>query len=82
VIDHAQLRAIMAQAGEIAMACWPGQSGADKSLDVWEKSPNNPVCSADLAVDAFLRERLGALLPSAGWLSEETADSPQRQGAA
>jgi myo-inositol-1(or 4)-monophosphatase len=80
VIDHAQLRAIVAQAGEIAMACWPGQSGANKPLDVWEKSPDNPVCSADLAVDAFLRERLGALLPSAGWLSEETADSPQRQG--
>lgn len=80
MIDHAQLRAIVVRAGDIAMACWPGQDGEHKPLDVWEKSPDNPVCSADLAVDAFLREQLGALLPSAGWLSEETADSPQRQG--
>ena len=40
----------------------------------WEKAPGNPVCEVDLAVDAMLRERLTALLPDAGWLSEETAD--------
>jgi myo-inositol-1(or 4)-monophosphatase len=40
----------------------------------WEKSPDNFVCEVDLAVDALLRERLSALLPDAGWLSEETAD--------
>jgi myo-inositol-1(or 4)-monophosphatase len=36
------------------------------------------VCDADLAVDDFLHRELGALLPSAGWLSEETADHPER----
>jgi myo-inositol-1(or 4)-monophosphatase len=81
MIDHAHLRAIMAEAGAIAMACWPGQTIPHKPLDVWEKSPGNPVCSADLEVNAFLRARLSALLPAAGWLSEETADSPdQREG--
>ncbi len=40
----------------------------------WEKSPDNFVCEVDLDVDALLRERLSALLPDAGWLSEETAD--------
>lgn len=40
----------------------------------WEKSPDNFVCEVDLDVDAMLRERLSALLPDAGWLSEETAD--------
>ena len=25
------------------------------ALEVWEKSPDNPVCAADLAVDAFLK---------------------------
>lgn len=81
MIDHARLRAVMAQAGAIAMAQWPGESGGANPLDVWEKSPNNPVCSADLAVNAFLREELTRLLPAAGWLSEETADSPdQREG--
>ncbi|MDE1916309.1 MAG: 3'(2'),5'-bisphosphate nucleotidase CysQ [Sphingomonadales bacterium] len=81
MIDQARLRAIMAQAGAIAMARWPGSGEHANALDVWEKSPNNPVCSADLAVDAFLREELSRLLPSAGWLSEETADSlAQRDG--
>ena len=36
------------------------------------------MCEADLAVDAFLRRELGALLPSAGWLSEESADDIDR----
>jgi myo-inositol-1(or 4)-monophosphatase len=80
MIDQARLRAIMAQAGAIAMARWPGGEPSAKGLDVWEKSPNNPVCSADLEVDAFLRAQLGALLPAAGWLSEETADDPAQRG--
>lgn len=44
----------------------------------WEKAPGNPVCEVDLEIDALLRQRLSALLPDAGWLSEETADSPER----
>lgn len=38
----------------------------------------NPLTEADLAADRILRERLLALLPGSGWLSEETADSPDR----
>ncbi len=38
----------------------------------------NPVTEADLAADRILRERLLELLPGSGWLSEETADSPDR----
>ncbi len=44
----------------------------------WEKVPGSPVCEVDLEVDQLLKERLGALLPDAGWLSEETADNPDR----
>jgi myo-inositol-1(or 4)-monophosphatase len=44
----------------------------------WEKAPGNPVCEIDLEVDAFLRERLTALDPDAGWLSEETLDASDR----
>lgn len=47
-------------------------------MESWEKEPGSPVCAADLAVDAFLKRELGRLLPSAGWLSEETADAPER----
>ena len=44
----------------------------------WEKEPGSPVCEVDLDVDRMLRARLLALLPDAGWLSEETADDPVR----
>ena len=44
----------------------------------WEKVPGHPVCDIDLEVDAFLRERLTALDPEAGWLSEETLDASDR----
>ena len=49
---------------------------------VWEKpDEGGPVCEADLAVDEMLRDRLGAARPGYGWLSEETADAPERLGA-
>lgn len=75
MIDSNRLESIVAQAGEIALGLWPGAGNAVHS---WEKTPGSPVSEADLAVDAFLKRELGALLPSAGWLSEETADDPQR----
>jgi myo-inositol-1(or 4)-monophosphatase len=48
----------------------------------WEKEPGHPVCEIDLAVDRMLKHRLNALLPDAGWLSEETADNDARLGQA
>ncbi len=75
MIDHARLEAIVREAGRIAHDLWPG---AGHEVESWEKEPGSPVCAADLAVDAFLKRELGALLPSAGWLSEETADAPER----
>lgn len=75
MIDRDRLQAIVREAGDMAMASWPGDGHA---LEIWEKEPGNPVCSADLAVDAFLKQNLRALLPAAGWLSEETADAPER----
>ena len=79
MIDRPRLEAIVREAGTIAMASWPeAGAGGGHGLEVWEKSPGNPVTSADLAVDSFLKAELKALLPSAGWLSEETADAPER----
>lgn len=75
MIDREKLEAIVREAGRIALAGWPGDGHA---LDHWEKSPGNPVCAVDLEVDAFLKQELHALLPAAGWLSEETADAPAR----
>jgi myo-inositol-1(or 4)-monophosphatase len=48
------------------------------SFDVADKAPDNPVTDADFAADNLLKERLLARLPAAGWLSEETVDSPDR----
>lgn len=77
MIDSERLQEIVREAGRIAHGAWPG---AGHEVESWEKEPGSPVCAADLAVDAFLKRELGALLPSAGWLSEETADDPSRLG--
>jgi len=42
------------------------------SPKTWDKRSGDPVSEADLAVDALLRERLAALDPAAGLMSEET----------
>lgn len=75
MIDRLRLEEICHEAGAMALRQWPGHGHA---LDSWEKVPGSPVCTADLEVDAFLKRELCALLPSAGWLSEETVDHPER----
>lgn len=75
MIDRFRLRDICVEAGQIARRMWPGDGHRVKS---WDKGDASPVSAADLAVDTFLKTELGRLLPSAGWLSEETADDPAR----
>ena len=64
--------AIVREAGAIAA----GRCGT--AFERWEKAPGSPVCEVDLEVDRFLRERLSALDPDAGWLSEESLDASDR----
>ena len=75
MLDYERLGDIVDEAGRLALSRWPGDG---HELQVWEKSPGSPVSEADLAVDTFLKRELKALLPSAGWLSEETVDHPER----
>lgn len=77
MIDREHLEAIVREAGRIAHSRWPG---AGHALHSWDKTPGSPVSEADLEVDRFLKRELGRLLPSAGWLSEETADDKARTG--
>lgn len=63
------------EAGQLALDRW------ETDFRRWEKTPGSPVCEVDLAVDELLKQRLKAIDPTAGWLSEETADSPERLGA-
>ncbi len=65
------LEAIMREAGELARAT------SRTDFKRWTKGDDHsPVSEADIAVDKLLRERLTALAPGAGWLSEETEDHP------
>jgi myo-inositol-1(or 4)-monophosphatase len=64
------------EAGELAMRYFR------RDPQVWMKAGNSPVTEGDLAVDKLLRDRLSAARPDYGWLSEETADSPERLSAA
>jgi myo-inositol-1(or 4)-monophosphatase len=49
-----------------------------RSPEVWMKGGQSPVSEADYAVDKFLHQILREARPDYGWLSEETADSPER----
>ncbi len=69
------IREAAEEAGRIALRYF------GNSPDVWLKGGNSPVSEADIAVDRFLRETLTAARPDYGWLSEETADSPERLSA-
>ena len=75
MVSPGELEQIMREAGALAMEYWPG---AGNDVESWEKSPDNRVSEADLAVDRYLHRALGDLAPDAGWLSEETADDTAR----
>jgi myo-inositol-1(or 4)-monophosphatase len=58
------------KAGELARVTSRGE------FKRWTKGhDNSPVSDADIAVNNLLKQRLAALAPQAGWLSEETEDS-------
>lgn len=44
----------------------------------WTKGKSSPVSEADIAVNDLLRNRLAAVTPEYGWLSEESADDRVR----
>lgn len=70
--DLALLEEAVRAAGDIAR----GYFGA--SYKRWNKEGGSPVTEADLAVDRHLHAVLTAARPGYGWLSEESADNPER----
>ena len=60
------------EAGKIVMEYY------QNSYHIHEKSPNNPVTTADLMANHQIREIICHAFPDDGWLSEETEDSPDR----
>ena len=59
-------------AGDLALTTF------NAALKHWTKGKDSPVSEADIAIDNLLRERLSAIVPDAGWLSEETEDDHAR----
>jgi len=70
--DVALLATVAREAGAIALAFFR------RDPEHWTKAGGSPVSEADLAADRHLKERLRAARPDYGWLSEETADGPER----
>jgi myo-inositol-1(or 4)-monophosphatase len=62
------------EAGDLIMTYY------ESAYEAWDKSPHNPVTTADLAADHLLHRRLMTATPDYGWLSEETRDTPERLG--
>jgi myo-inositol-1(or 4)-monophosphatase len=67
-----QLETAVRDAGALAL----GQFR--KPIKTWTKGGNSPVCEVDIAADALLKERLSAVAPEYGWLSEESVDDRAR----
>jgi myo-inositol-1(or 4)-monophosphatase len=71
-----ELAAVVREAGALAASTF-----RDEQLKHWTKHGDSPVTEADIAVDRLLRERLMALAPDCGWLSEEAEDDRARLSA-
>jgi len=69
------LEGVVREAGAIARRAFGTR------VRTWLKEHDSPVSETDIAVNEFLRERLAALAPDAGWLSEESDDDPARLAA-
>ncbi len=70
--EVALVKKVTKEAGRIALSYFA------RDIHTWDKSPDNPVSEADMAVDEFLRTTLMQNRPGYGWLSEETEDQPER----
>ncbi len=68
------LRAAALEAGRIALGYFGNNPRA------WTKAADSPVTEADIASDRSLHAALTTARPDYGWLSEETADTPDRLG--
>lgn len=67
------------EVGDAALGQWRHLRGGG-ALEQWSKADESLVCEVDIETDRRLKAMLGAIDPMAGWLSEETADKPDRLG--
>src|SRR5258708_9342591 len=70
-----------ALAGVVREAGGLARAASGRPVKTWVKEHNSPVSEVDIAVNQLLKERLAAIVPEAGWLSEESEDGPARLAA-
>ena len=70
-----KLALVMREAGAAARAAF------GSPVKTWVKEHNSLVSEVDIAVNQLLQERLTAIAPDVGWLSEETEDDRTRLAA-
>jgi myo-inositol-1(or 4)-monophosphatase len=70
--DAALLARTVREAGALARSMFR------TDIKQWTKGASSPVSEADIAVDELIRQRLQAVTPDYGWLSEESADDRSR----
>lgn len=70
-IEKTILETLIRQAGEIALSYFNDL----KNINVDKKSPRDFVTAADIAVENFLKEKLGELYPEYGFWGEENGQS-------
>jgi myo-inositol-1(or 4)-monophosphatase len=70
--DAELLKTTVRAAGALALSLFR------TDLKNWTKGASSPVSEADIAVNDLLEERLRAVTPDYGWLSEESADDEAR----
>ncbi|MBF0096224.1 MAG: 3'(2'),5'-bisphosphate nucleotidase CysQ [Magnetococcales bacterium] len=74
----AVMEAAARQAGTAIMAYFQPGSRVASHVRLQDKGRNNPVTKADMEANRLLHDTLLAAFPDHGWLSEESADSPDR----
>ncbi|MEQ1726405.1 MAG: 3'(2'),5'-bisphosphate nucleotidase CysQ [Sphingopyxis sp.] len=65
------------EVGDAALGQWRHLRDGGR-VDQWRKADESLVSEVDIETDRRLKAILGAIDPEAGWLSEETADHPER----
>lgn len=72
-VSEKLLRECIIDAGKLMLTYY------NRDIKVSQKKDLSPLTEADSSVNTFLQEKLRGFFPDAGWLSEESKDSDERQ---
>lgn len=73
--QETEIESTLKEAGQLLMDYWPGNSRKTRQIEIFTKSDDSPVTSADLASNEIIVNRLRELFPGDAILSEEIPES-------